>query len=96
MAIKHDITNEEREKVLKAYLKEGKLDTFPSKEKRKFIILEYIVESFDLEKVYTEKEVNEVIKAFYSDFAIIRRYLVDYKFLERSKDGLEYYVNQNR
>jgi hypothetical protein len=96
MAIKYDITDKEREKVIKTYLNEGKLHTFPSKEKRKFIILEYIIESFDLEKVYTEKEVNEVLNTLYDDFATIRRYLIDYKFLTRSKDGMEYQVNKLR
>lgn len=34
------------------------------------------------------------IKAFYHDFAILERYLVDYKLLERSTDRKEYLVNQ--
>lgn len=94
MTIKFDITDNEREKVIKSYLSEGKLNTFPSKEKRKYIILEYIIDSFNSDKVYTEKEVNELLKDFYFDFATIRRYLIDYKFLDRSKDGMEYRVKK--
>lgn len=37
-------------------------------------------------------EVNEILKAIYSDFAILRRYLIDYGFMERSRDCTKYWV----
>ena len=37
--------------------------------------------SFDQEKHYTEKELNEVIKPMYEDYVHIRRYLVNTVFL---------------
>jgi len=91
------VTEEERQKIWKAYFKdgiEGELETFPRKEKRKFIILQAIVQRFASGKTYSEMEVNEVLKSIYDDFATIRRYLIDYGFLERSKDGAAYWVKQ--
>ena len=68
------------------------LSTFPSKEKRKIIVLQHILTRFDRNKKYSEKEINEVLKSIYQDFATIRRYLIEYGFMERSKDCMEYWV----
>ena len=56
------LAEEEKEKILANYFKSGKygkLDVFPSKEKRKLIVLENIVNHFNLDRIYSEKEVNE-------------------------------------
>ncbi|WP_085524219.1 DUF2087 domain-containing protein [Tuberibacillus sp. Marseille-P3662] len=88
------ITEQEKQKVLKTYIddKTGELIQFPSKEKRKIIVLQYIFKKFDASKTYTEKEINEVIRNFYSDFATIRRYLIEYGFIDRSQDCTQYWV----
>ncbi|MFP3361534.1 DUF2087 domain-containing protein, partial [Planococcus sp. SIMBA_143] len=79
-------TEEEKEKVLSTYFKQGldgQLDTFPSKEKRKVIVLQNIMTRFKVDKVYTEKEINEILKSIYSDYVTIRRYLIEYGFMNR-------------
>lgn len=88
-------TEEEKQKILSAYFKkgiEGKLDVFPRKEKRKLIVLQNIVKRFEPDRIYSEKEINEILKTIYSDFATIRRYLIDYGFMERSNDCTEYSI----
>ena len=88
-------TEEEKKKVLSAYFKEGlngQLETFPSKEKRKLIVLQNIIERFELGRTYSENEINEVLKTIYGDFATIRRALIVYGFMSRSKDGSEYWL----
>ncbi|MBD3109754.1 DUF2087 domain-containing protein [Bacillus sp. AGMB 02131] len=92
---RYAITIEEKEKVLATYFKDGlngMLSTFPSKEKRKIIVLQHILPRFDRNKKYSEKEINDVLKSIYHDFATIRRYLIEYGFMERSKDCTEYWV----
>jgi len=89
---RYAITEEEREKVLKNYLKDGKLTNFPSKEKKKIVVLKYIMESFEANREYEEKEVNEIIKNIYEDFVTIRRYLIEYGFMDRKKDCSSYWV----
>lgn len=90
------IRDEEREKVLGNYFKQGingPLDVFPSKEKRKYIIAQEIIKHFDIGKVYLEKEINELLKTIHDDFATIRRFLIDYRFMNRSDDGREYWID---
>ncbi|WP_420842558.1 DUF2087 domain-containing protein [Fervidibacillus halotolerans] len=90
-------TNQEREKILSTYFKDGldgRLFTFPSKEKRKLIVLQHMIKRFDSNKMYSEREVNEKIKEMYDDFATIRRYFIEYGFMERSKDGSQYWVKK--
>lgn len=68
------------------------LKVFPAKEKKKYILLSKIITVFNPSMVYHELEVNEILKPIYDDFATIRRYLVDYHFLSRTKDGSKYTV----
>ncbi|MEK4300686.1 DUF2087 domain-containing protein [Oceanobacillus sp. FSL W8-0428] len=92
---RYAITEDEKNKVLSTYFKDGlngQLDKFPSKEKRKLIVLQNIINHFELNRIYTEEEINTVLKPVYSDFVTIRRYLIEYGFMERSKDGMEYWV----
>ncbi|WP_139891160.1 DUF2087 domain-containing protein [Bacillus sp. D386] len=96
--IRYVTTEEEKQKVLSAYFKEGlsgQLDTFPSKEKRKLIILQNISERFELGRVYSEIEINEVLKTIYGDFATIRRELIVYGFMNRSTDCSEYWIKED-
>ena len=89
------ITQEEREEVLNRYFSpDNKLliKSFPAKEKRKIIILQKIMDDFTINKDYTEKEVNAILKQYYDDFVSIRRYLVQYGFMDRNGDGTKYWV----
>lgn len=95
--IRYVTTAEEEKKVLSAYFKEGmdgQLVTFPSKEKRKLIVLQNIIERFELGRTYSEREINEVLKTIYGDFATIRRALIVYGFMNRSKDCAEYWIEE--
>lgn len=92
MVEKYVITQTERDTVLKNYIRDGKVSTFPSKEKKKVIILEYIIDKFEPNQRYSEKEVNEIIKSTIDDYASIRRYLIEFGFMERNNDGSEYWV----
>lgn len=89
------ITEKEKEQILKTAfdsLSPLKLKTFPKKEKKKIVILTKIAEQFDGGKRYSEKELNEILKDIYDDYAVIRRYLVDYGFMERTDDCKEYWL----
>jgi len=89
------ITDVEREKVLGNYFKQGlqgPLDVFPSKEKRKYIIAQEIIKQFEVDRMYVEKEINDLLATIYPDFATVRRFLIDYRFMTRSVDGKEYWI----
>lgn len=88
------ITQGEQKKILQAYIKDGRVTTFPSKEKKKIVILQYIMEAFTANRQYEEKEVNEIIKEKFEDYVTVRRYLVQYGFLDRKRDGSSYWVKE--
>lgn len=58
------ITEQEHNEIVKAYFKEGedgRLTVFPTKVKRKVVILKQLIQRFDSQRQYSEKEVNEVL-----------------------------------
>lgn len=89
------ITEEENDRILNQYFPEGldgRLKEFPKKEKRKIIILKHIIKRFAVNKRYTEGEVNDILEEIYSDYVTIRRYLIEYGFMDRLRDGSEYWI----
>ena len=86
-----------REKLRHYYNSEGQLTQFPPKRPMRIIALSRIAEQFEPGKQYTEKEVNEVIKAAiaFSDVELIRRELFEYKFLGRQRDGSAYWLEES-
>lgn len=83
-----------KEKLDRYYDSENKLIQYPSKRPMRLIALARIAEKLDSAKKYTEKEVNEIIKdsIAFTDIELIRREMVTYKFVDRLKDGSEYWV----
>lgn len=94
--MRFDISDKDIEQI-----KKGTLDSlnplrfhvFPSKEKRKYILACFIISQFEENKRYSEFEVNDILKPIYSDFATVRRFLVDYQFMQRSEDCKDYWLN---
>jgi len=79
-------TKDEKTKTIQTFFKNGKLVSLPTKRKKRVYILEKIWQSFSPNRVYSESEVNEIIRGYYNDFCTIRRELVDNGFMVRS-DG---------
>ena len=81
------------EEVRIKYFKNNKLMTIPKKEKNKIPVLQLVLQMLKEKSLeFTEKELNEAIKEIYLDYSLIRRYLVDYKFLERDNYGKMYKI----
>lgn len=92
---RYEVTNSEQDQIVDTYfysIDPLKLKSFPSKEKRKIIVLRKISTLFEKNINYTEKEINEILKSVYADFATIRRYLIEYGFMERTIDCKEYFL----
>lgn len=89
------ITEEENEKILAVYFKQGlsgALVSYPLKEKKRVAIIRHIATFFEANKNYTEKEVNAILKPFYEDYVLLRRHLIDYGFMDRTQDGSAYWL----
>lgn len=92
---RYNITAEEQKEVEKKFFTNGingQLLKFPKKEKQKLATLRVIIKRLEAEKVYNEKEINDVLKNVYADFVTLRRYLIEYGFLDRKDDGSAYWV----
>ncbi len=90
---RYNITEKDTIKTLENYFdSNGALLTFPSKEKKKIIILREITKNFKPNQEYSEKEINRVLERIYDDYVLIRRYLIQYGFLDRKNDGQLYWV----
>nr|WP_249179029.1 DUF2087 domain-containing protein [Brevibacillus sp. NL20B1] len=92
---RYNVTLDEYDKLLKKYFPagtDGSLKTFPSKEKHRLVVLREIAKRFQPERIYTEKEVNQILQAVYDDYVTVRRYLIDYGFLDRKDDGSQYWL----
>ena len=91
------ITEQEREKMLKGLfssLDPLRLKAFPPKEKKKVVILAEIARQFSGGRHYTEREVNEIIQPIYADYVTIRRYLISYGLMNRTRNGSEYWLTE--
>ncbi|WP_411344159.1 DUF2087 domain-containing protein [Paenibacillus sp. WLX1005] len=94
---RYNMTEQENAAILKQYFKEGldgRLSEFPRKEKRKIAILRHLMKRFTSGRQYTEKEVNEQLSAAFADYVTLRRYLIEYGFMDRQEDGSAYWVKE--
>jgi hypothetical protein len=79
-------------KVVKDYLrKDGSLKTIPAQRKKLEAVLRHVVKSFELNKRYSEKKVNEILSRYHEDTASLRRELVGYGLMKREGGGGEYW-----
>lgn len=85
----YDSENEEdteRRKVLHNYFRaDNSLVRFPLGDKKKKFVLDKIIEEFEKNKEYTEKEVNEILSGYNSDYATLRRAFIDFAYMTRNK-----------
>jgi hypothetical protein len=77
-----------RQKVLRTFMRRGRLVNIPAQRKKRQIILEKIVEQFEPEKRYTEREVNITLLDFHDDVAALRRGLIEFGLMERTTNGI--------
>ncbi|WP_147534673.1 DUF2087 domain-containing protein [Bacillus marasmi] len=92
---RYNVTSQEKEEILAKFFPEGtdgSLKTFPKKEKHKLVILQEITKRLKRDYLYSEKQLNEIIKPIFEDFVTIRRYLIEYGFIDRKLDGSQYWI----
>jgi predicted transcriptional regulator len=86
-----DLTAYDR-KILQDYLNEdGTIQQLPTNRRKLKVILRYIVDNFEFDQRYTEREVNEVIGGLHEDISGLRRDLISVGYLDRERDGSAYW-----
>jgi len=72
--------------IVGRFVKDGVIKTLPAQRKKLKYILDHIVEKFELNRVYDESEVNNIIGAMHEDYCRIRREFIDERMMFRT-DG---------
>lgn len=71
----------------------GKIENWPAKHILKLKVLEYLIDKFEYNHFYTEKEINSIIESHHTfgDYFLLRRELIEKKLLSRTRDGAKYW-----
>jgi len=83
--------DEVSKKLLRDYLNADGTIRYIPELKKIGPILNYLAGFFDFDRIYTEREVNAVIKRLNADVAGLRRDLIDAGTLARESDGSKYW-----
>jgi hypothetical protein len=71
------------EQIVAGYVRDGRLRILPKKLSRRLLVLRWLADRFALGTKYSEKEVNEILISLHPDYALLRRALVDHRFMSR-------------
>jgi hypothetical protein len=77
-------------KTLRHCTENQRLVHIPRKQAKLIVVLEWLVTFFERDHIYTEREINEILKQRYEDYASLRRDLVDMGYLRRDRSGSTY------
>lgn len=71
----------------------SRIKIWPAKKDKKLEVLSYLSAKFESGRFYTEKEVNQIIDNWHTfgDYFLLRRALIDYRFLSRTTNGSKYW-----
>ena len=78
-----DAEEKYRKEVVSRFFKYGRLEKLPTQRKKREIILAELMNRFELDREYQEKEVNEIILRYYDDYCIIRREMIAFGMMTR-------------
>jgi hypothetical protein len=66
---------------------DGRLTSMPAKPARRILVLQHIASDLPIGVELDEFAVNQALRAYDDDVAMLRRYLVDYGILLRPRPG---------
>jgi len=61
----------------------GRLKTIPAQRKKRNVILRFILREFKPGQRYSERQINNILKRYHADTALLRREMVEEKLLAR-------------
>jgi hypothetical protein len=72
---------------------DGRLKQWPTKQKTQRMAAALLAERFETGRVYNERQVNELLLGWHTfgDWALLRRVLFDWGYLDRESDGSRYW-----
>lgn len=77
------------QKVIETFVgPDGRLRSIPTQPSRREIIVRHLASSFEPNRTYAEREVNEILRRHHDDVAWLRREMVGLKVLVRTPAGI--------
>ena len=73
-----------RQKVLGTFFQRGRLIHLPAQRKKRQVVLERLVQSFEPDRDYPEPAVNERLREYHEDVAALRRALIEHGLMTRA------------
>lgn len=77
----------EIESFIKRFMIDGKIVNIPRRQIDRHAMRLFLAAQFDGDTSYSEKEVNSILVEFYSDYAYLRRDLIDFGIMNRTETG---------
>lgn len=72
--------------VLQSFIAGDRITSIPVSRKKRFVLLKWLVEKFECDRDYSEKEVNSILKRHHEDCATLRREFIGYQLMTRDQD----------
>ncbi len=79
----HDDEPDTVARVLRAFVRDGRLASIPTVRAKRVVVLDWIAQRFEPGRRYREATVNVMLAAVHPDTAALRRYLVDEGIMAR-------------
>ena len=76
----------EEERLLRAWVKDGRIVHIPAQEKKKQIVIRWLAGQIDPARRWTEREFSEWLAQYNEDYATLRRYLVEAGYMARENN----------
>ena len=77
------ITDRRRLAVLRAFFRNGQLQSMPAAAGKRAVVLDHLATLFEPGHRYAEREVDAVLRSVHPDYAMLRRHLVEAQLLAR-------------
>ena len=79
--------------VVQRFVRDGRLLDLPIKESKLEVVLRWVVAQIPADKTFSEREISALLTEFHDDYALLRRYLVDFGLMARDQ-GIYWRVDQ--
>ena len=73
---------------------QGRIEQWPVKQKTQRLACAYLASKLEPGKSYNEREINDLLILWHTfgDWALLRRLLFDWKYVDRESDGSRYWL----
>lgn len=85
------------QQVLREHIRGKRITHLPTKQKKTLVLLRWLATLFEPGRLYSEVEVNEILKAaFPEDYVSLRRDLIAFGYVQREPGGRKYWLAPER